>query len=378
MLIIPPEILTSLNNPGFSSKIELTDSGFYCYRDYLRTGGFCAARDFLLTRGDVLIFDFNMGMADSRGNYHDGSGFNTHYEGFTGSNGNRVFHVDHHYPFSDLNRTSTTPMVHTWLLGLHKSNKTGLLERISRAQYLANHEDQDIAFSIHLAQRATDREYLESVGSWLASAALINDHIADIKDSRAQDAFYGGLAIEQMVKSFREPSLVAPYGRAGFHDALHRWIPALATWLRQENSEGDCAVVAQIAREEKIRLAQKVERFSRWEAMGLLHETHGILWMSPPESTENAYFYRYLQETHPGRGRLLLLCNPVGGGVKYKIRSLGDFPLTDLFSKLNEALGETHGVSFGGRYSAGGSTVVDPPCTEAILEVATAFLQSQP
>ncbi len=371
-----PDILAALVHPRHADVVEVTPDGFYCHRDYLSAAGFLAAEAQLLEQGDVLLFDFNLhGPADRWRNVHDGNCFRVDYEGAPAPSDRLVFHVDHHYAIPDLNRMSTTPLVRRWLLGLHEGGRHDVLGRVQGAQYLANHEDQDIAFSLHLAQHAADRAYLQDVGGILAQAALVNDHVLECHDDRILDAFFGGLAIEQMVKAQRLGTPSPPYGTARFSEALTRWIPALGRWLGNRDTSGDAGVVAEFARRERAFLEEKVARFGQWEREGLLHEEEGILWMQPPETTENAYFYRYIRRTRPRRGSLLLLCNPSGKNVKYKIRALKDLPLLPLFDELNEKISPRFGMTFGGRHSAGGSRPAVPPCTEAILEILKAFLR---
>jgi hypothetical protein len=361
MTIDSSKNISEIQNKCHPEKVEISQGGIYCHRDNLSPLDYKIFETHLSQTDSVLIFDFNIdSKKDMIRNFHNGTSFQENYNGTSSQFGTRIFHVDHHYDIPDLKDESSTPLVKRWLLQLHENNQTQILKSISNAKYIANHADQDILFSIHLAKHAMDKDYLKEVGTWLSLAALRNDHVKDC-EGLVEDTFHGGLFIEKEIKN----------NRSTFSNAQTVLIPALVEWLKN----GQPCDISRGAEIEKSSIESDLELFKKWDNEGLFNLEDGILWFSPPQKMENAIFYLYLKNNFHEKIKIQLLCNLIGDKIQYKLRSHQDFSLSPLYDLLNEKFKGKSGGAFGGRHSAGGSKNLPKSSTNLVLKIIRKYLK---
>jgi len=112
----------------------------------------------------------------------------------------KVFHIDHHYSFSSLRKTSTTVLAVDFILWIHQEiNRHStlsetyqkLLAALESSFALVDHSDADILLSNFVIDHALDSKFLESIAPLLRGVALYNDYLAQTEiDSRLQSQIY--------------------------------------------------------------------------------------------------------------------------------------------------------------------------------------------
>ncbi len=360
-------VATHATSEEVRTRFDYSDLGFAMHRDHLRIEGFRALEE-LLSSVPLLVFDFNMGPEDLAQNLHDGtSGFRADYAGMPGPRGGTIFRVDHHYPVvAQLNQQSTTPMVLSWLKGLHAAGQSDLLEEVARSRYLANHWDCDILFSQHLARKADDRSYLEAVGPILEAAALRNDHVElperELETMEAL-AYNAGQALDAKVTA----------GELRYHDVQANWLPRLGRWIA---GGPRCDQLAAWATQSHQREQERLAVIRSWDEAGRLRQELGgrLVVLDGEHPIQNATCYFYLRHSRPFDGKRiqLLYFLEAPGHFKYKLRSHGGANLTPLYEHLRRSVAE---AGFNGRFSAGGSKLTTVP-PERVLEQLRQYLEN--